>query len=442
VGLTPLQKDPSKYSRVDRLLFYVGFVVLVIAVAVVLRQFPLNIPILNERRVLVFTQWWQNELDAGVLPSLIQEFEAKNPGVKISLDTRSYHEVRRLLLPEERDAPAAKTAKLPDILGLDSRWLPGIIEREALDSGVVVREKNAVLRTEEEEARNAVPGALPILSCVIPLFYRIDLLQEAGFDRPPKTLDEFAAIAQAITDRPRGRYGFALSLSPEDPLGVYRDVLPWFRSTGADLLHNGRPAFTETQAANALYFLNGLSQDGLLAPESFVKTNKDRIEDFIAGRLAMMLAPAVEIKNIRAAGIPFGVTTIPSHAAYIGKPAAGVIGWYAGVSRSSRHKDEARAFLTFLAENAGDIAEKTGMVPGTGVIPETLMDPSKKEQDALYLKVKDIYAAANTTEGYLSLPEEMALEIILGEELRGMLEEGRSPDETARAVQERWEAAL
>jgi multiple sugar transport system substrate-binding protein len=437
VGLTPLQKNSPNNPRLDRLLFYTGLVVLVIALPLVLRQIHLGIPILGEeRRVLVFTQWWQDELDAAVLPALVREFEAQNPGIRVKLDTRPYHEVRRLLLPDGPGADAGGTSAvntaLPDILGLDPRWLPALIAGDLLDPAAAAPKENALLRDGT---------AWPIVSCVIPLFYRTDLLQEAGFDRPPKDQAEFTAIARAITDRSQGRYGFALSLSPDDPLGVYRDILPWFRSSGATLLRDGRPAFTETPAADIVRFLNALSREGVLAPEAFVKTNKDRLEDFIAGRLAMMLAPAVEIRNLRAAGVPFGVTTIPGPASYIGKPAAGITGWYAGIPRSGKHKDEARAFLSFLTGKANGIASKTGMIPGDGAIPASGAS-SGPDQDPLYLKVNDIYTAAGTTEEYLNLPAELTLETILGEELRVMFEEGRNPEETVLAVQKKWEAAL
>jgi multiple sugar transport system substrate-binding protein len=448
VGSTPLQKDPSNNPRLDRLLFYAGLAVLIVALPLVLWQMQQGIPILGEeRRVLVFTQWWQNELDAAVLPALIREFEVQNPGIRINLDTRPYHEVRRLFLPDSPkvDAGEEAAAALPDILGLDPRWLPSFIERDLLEPIADVPEKNALTGTGEAE--NALPWALPIVSCVIPLFYRIDILQEAGFDRPPGDQAEFTAMARAVTDPSRGRYGFALSLGPEDPLGVYRDVFPWFRSSGASLLHDGRPAFTETPAANVLSFLNTLSRDGLLAPEAFTKTNKDRLEDFIAGRFAMMLAPAVEIRTLRAAGIPFGVTAIPGPASYIGKPAAGVTGWYAGIPRSGKYKEEAQAFLFFLAGKADAIASKTGMVPGTTVFPGDGVTPetgvvSVPEQDPLYLKVNDIYAAAGTTEEYLSLPAELMLETILYEELYLMFEEGQSPEKTLRAIQQKWEVTL
>jgi multiple sugar transport system substrate-binding protein len=427
----------------DRLLFYAGLLILILALPVALRQIRRGVPILGEEnRVLVFTQWWQNELDEGTLPGLIREFEAQNPGIRINLDTRPYHEVRRLLLPDGlKTEESERNLALPDILGLDPRWLPALIERDLLEPAAGVPEKDIPLMAAEGEAQDAPPRALPIVSWVIPLFYRTDILGEAGFDRPPGNQAEFTAMARAVTDASRGRYGFALSLGPDDPLGVYRDILPWFRSSGASLLHDGRPAFTESPAANTLSFFNALSAEGLLAPETFAKTNKDRLEDFIAGRLAMLLAPAPEIRTLRAAGIPFGVTAIPGPPSHIGKPSAGITGWYAGIPRSGRRKDEARTFLSFLAGRADAIALKSGMFPGTAVFPGDGA-VSVSEQDPLYLKVNDIYAAAGTAEEYLSLPGELTLETILREELRLMFEEGQSPEETLRAVQEKWETAL
>lgn len=443
MGLPFLQKDPP-FFRLDRLLFYGSAAVLLLALAVFFWQSCRGIPIPGERnRVLVFTQWWQDEWDAGVLPARIREFEAQNPGIRIDLDTRPYHEVRSLLLSAvpppaggKPDGAAAAAVKLPDIIGLDPRWFPALsgIGGELFEDGPDIPEKGVPFRAAGGEAHEALPGAWPVVFCVFPLFYRTDLLRETGFDRPPKDQAEFTAAALGVTDSEAGRYGFALSLSPADPLGVYRDVFSWFRSSGAAFLRNGQPAFTETPAVNTLRFLNGLAQEGILAPDTFTKTNKDRVKDFIAGRLAMMVAPAAEISGLRAAGIPFGVTTIPGHASYAGKSAAGMIGWYAGIPRSGRHKDEARSFLSFLAEKAGgDAGGDAGGVTGGNPV---------READELYRKISDIYTAAGTTEEYLSLPEELMLETILGEELPLMFEQGRTPEETARAVQQRWEAAL
>jgi multiple sugar transport system substrate-binding protein len=469
VGLIPLQEKASKYARLDRLLFYTGLAVLIIVLPFVLWQFHRGasvLPVLGEKeRTLVFVQWWQNEMDTQVLPGLIREFEDQNPGVRVELDTRSYYEVRRILLPddpgtdpvgrsaagqtdpvsdgEKTSGVPGESAVLPDIIGLDPRWLPVLIAGDLLEPVETgVPEEGDFPGTAKDAGQNTrsgvKPRAIPLVSCMIPLFYHTGLLQKAGFDRPPKNQTEFTAIARAVTDPVQNRYGFALALNPEDTLGLYRDILPWFCSSGTALQRDGSPAFAVTPVIDTLRFLDTLSREGLLAPDSFSKTGKDRLEDFRAGRLAMLFAPIGEVRTLRAAGVPFDITAIPGSASYIGKPVVGVTGWSIGVLRSSRYKDEAQAFLAFLAGKAGVIASETGMVP----ISNEPAAGSAIESDPLYAKVRDIYTAADTTSEFLALPSEAALETILGEELRLMFEGSLSPEETARTVQRRWEAVL
>jgi len=453
----PFHKDPINFPRIDRLLFFAGILVLAAALPIGLRYCRQGVTELAvaagaEDRTLVFTQWWEDEMEAGSLAALVRDFETQNPGIRIQLDTRPYAEVHRLLFAGDSGAEAesadaeggaegveaaeVQAAFMPDILGLDPRWLEDLIRQGKLASH------------EGETAAQGAAYALPLVSFMTPLFYRIDLLQAAGFDRPPKSQGEFSAMVRTLTDKNADRYGFALSLSPEDPQGIYRDILPWFRSSGAGLFRRGSLEFSGPQVIGVLGFLNGLYREGLIAPEVFTMTNKDRIEDFSAGRVAMMIASIGEARTLQAAGVPLGITTIPGPDGYIGKPSVGITSWYAGLSRSSRHGDEGRAFLAFLAEQSPAIAKSAGAVPGAiapvSTDPEESIDASKNsfETSSLYAKAYDIYEAGDIPEEFPGLPEQNALESILREELRVMFEKGRSPEETAKAVQTRWETSI
>lgn len=50
--------------------------------------------------------------------------------------------------------------------------------------------------------------AIPKHGSIICLYYNVDLLKEAGYDRPPETWDELKEYAKNMTDESKGQYGF------------------------------------------------------------------------------------------------------------------------------------------------------------------------------------------------------------------------------------------
>jgi hypothetical protein len=50
--------------------------------------FYLLIGIPGRGTTLVFAQWWEDDLEAGVLESLVNDFEEQYPGVKIQLEKK------------------------------------------------------------------------------------------------------------------------------------------------------------------------------------------------------------------------------------------------------------------------------------------------------------------------------------------------------------------
>jgi multiple sugar transport system substrate-binding protein len=279
-----------------------------------------------------------------------------------------------------------------------------------------------------------------------PLFYNIEILQAAGFDRPPKNQDEFAAFAKAVTDPKADRYGFALGLGEQDPQGVYRDIFPWIWAAGQPMTESGDLKFDTPQAAAALRFLQGLIQEGVIAPGSFTKTGKDRLEEFNAGKIGMMIASIQDVRALASdprsadqrsvdqkSSVPFGITTIPAPASYFGKPVFGLTNWCAGISRTGKHKDEAWAFIAFLSERAPLIAARSGAIHGSS----NAVDADQND-DPLSAKAYDIYEAGDALEEFAGFPGEVFLERVVREEVRRLLEENQSPEYTAAVVQKRF----
>jgi multiple sugar transport system substrate-binding protein len=275
-----------------------------------------------------------------------------------------------------------------------------------------------------------------LISFTNPLYYNIALLQEAGFDRPPKNRAEMLACARAVTNAEAGRYVLTLALDPENPLGVYRDVFSWIWAFNPAAFRNTRPDFSARSTAGALEFLRQLRREGFLAPGTFTKTEAEKREDFIQGRAAMMIASVADIDLLRrrmGEGV-FGITLIPGESSFEGKPILGLTGWSLGIPRSSTHKDEAGAFLSFLLERGALIAEKAHAVPGS---LGQAMDFSAG--DPLYAKAYDMYTAGETVQEFSLMSGTEEFEALVREQLYALFEEGRTTEETAGQIQKQWE---
>jgi multiple sugar transport system substrate-binding protein len=411
---------------------------------------------------LVFTQWWQDELEENTLESLAEEFEKIHPGIKIKLDTRPYDEIRSLLLAgaEEPESPP-----WGDVIALDPLWLQDLIQKDVLEkledqdlpggpgfSGARAELFPVNFTTGDEEgfdeggfgegfidesSSGAGPEekgeawSLPLVSFINPLFYNIDLLKEAGFSRPPKTRSEFISMAAALTNASQGRFGAAFSLAGSRDL--YQNVYPWIWASGAQLLPEGKPAITLRSVTETLDFFDQLHKQGSLA----LLENGQGLEDFILGKTALMVGSAKDINTLvkRMGKESFGITTVPVPDSYVGKPVFGISAWHGGISRSSPHRENARLFLSFLEKKSGFIAEKAHAIPGSGKV-------SGIEEDPLYSKAWDMYAGGDIIQEFAMVPRLAELETAFREELYLVFEENHSAPAAAEAIQKRWERAL
>ncbi|MDR1596206.1 MAG: extracellular solute-binding protein [Treponema sp.] len=384
-----------------------------------------------KRTTLVFTQWWQDEMEEETLSTLKKEFETLNPGVIVQLDNRSYTKIQSALRSSE-DAP-----RKSDILGLDPLWFEDLIRQDLLEPldaynppGAPSRESSAVPDQGYEK------WGRHLISFTSPLYYNIELLQSAGFDRPPKSRAEILSYAGAVTDRSAGRYAMAMALSPENPHGIYRDFFSWIWASGRPMTQEGRPDFSAQAITGTLAFLKQLRQGGFLLPGIFSKTDADKREDFIRGRSAMMISSVADIHILRErmGESAFGITSIPGESSFGGKPILGLTSWYLGIPRSAKHKDEAWTFLSFLLERGAFIAKKARAVPGN---QSNAMDFIS--EDPLYTKAYDMYTAGETVREYTGIPRVDEFEALVREQVYAMFEKDQSPEETARHIQQRWE---
>ncbi|MCL2007424.1 MAG: extracellular solute-binding protein [Treponema sp.] len=345
---------------------------------------------------ITFTQWWQNELEEGFLESLIEEFESLNSGIGVILDTRSYEEIwQGFFDPYEETGPFTS-----DVLALDSLWLSELLSRGIIES----------------------PGPA-LISPINVFYYNIDILSEAGFSRPPRNRSEVIEYSREILSL--GRQAIILDL--ESPRGLYDNIFPWIGAAGAALINNGNPTVNTNTVVNILAFFAALNGEGLILHGRY--GSEEKIEDFINGRAAFMVANAMKIDHVREqmGEDSFSITSIPTPDNYAGRTFFSAFEWTLGINSASEHKAESRLFMNFLAENLYRFSRAAGEVPSEKI---TANDP-------IYSKVWEIAMAGDIANDFINMPWN-ELKDVFDEELDALFKGLAGPGETAAAIQRRW----
>ena len=180
-----------------------------------------------------------------VVSELLPEFERTHPGIKVVVQQLPWSAAHEKLLT------AFAGNATPDLCQLGNTWIPEFVALNALDSlDTFAASSQAIDRGDYFEGiwdTNVVNGRLYGIPWYVDtrlLFYRRDLLKQAGFAEPPKTWDEWSRMHAAIKSIVgKDRYSvllplnefeplLALALQQEEPL--LRDGGRWgnFRSAG------------------------------------------------------------------------------------------------------------------------------------------------------------------------------------------------------------------
>jgi ABC-type glycerol-3-phosphate transport system substrate-binding protein len=271
-------------------------------------------------------------------------------------------------------------------------------------------------------------------------FYNIEILTAVGFDRPPKTRDEFLACAKAvsgiITVYPSSAVSSVISLAVKDASS--RDIFSWIWAGGSDFWQEKNwPVLNTRVVTGDISFFGSLYRENIITPIMLSKTGEQRLEEFAAGRTAMIIASTRDIPWLRErmGENKFGITTIPS-SGLSGRYNISLSGIYAGINLNCEHQEEARNFLVFLAGKSRLFCDIFKAVPG--VVSDIVLADYIKD-DPFYSKAQDIFESSLIVQGFSGKPGAKEYENAFMEELRIFFNNNRTPLETVNAIQKRWD---
>lgn len=217
-------------------------------------------------------EFWTIGPEGEAVAQLLPAFERANPGIRVRVQRIPQTAAHEKLLT------AYAGDSLPDVVQLGNTWIAEFAALHALEPLQVRVEHSDVIRKDDyfasAWATNVVDGVLYGIPWYVDtrlLFYRVDLLRDAGFDAPPRDWAGWQAQMDAIRKTshdkrwgallPTNEYDQLLALALQQHVPLLRDGGRYgnFRSAGFEralafyvgLFRRGDvPPFTNVQVGN------------------------------------------------------------------------------------------------------------------------------------------------------------------------------------------------
>lgn len=381
---------------------------------------------------LEFAQWWEPELPDNSLRGLMDEFEKDNPGIKVKLLSGPYASTR------EQIVAGAAAGTMSDVVGLDGAWVNDFAKQGAIAnlSDVMKKASYDDSRLVSQVKVDDKTYSIPVTNFVYPMFVNQEILDKAGIKEAPKTREEFAKAAKAVTND--NVKGWALPLSLEAPNGIQNDVMPWAWASGGSMLKDGKPFLEGNKdVEDVVTYIKKLWDDQVIAPGALTMKEQDKVEEFTNGRVAMMIDSLAHVNLIRKnnPNLKFDLSPLPAKAGYDGKRGMPFASWGIGISANTKHPEQAWKLVEFLLSKDinAKLCDAANAFPGNKDAK-----PSFIEKDEILAKAFEIWNAGVPANEFTGLPVAEQLMREFDEGLQQVLSENANISSVLKDVESKW----
>ena len=310
---------------------------------------------------------------AGIKPAevdqIAREFEAQNPGIKISMEYVSYDAIHDKITTGMAAKPPAYDASMIDVIWPD----------EFIKAGYLLDVTNRVTPQMKSDmfpaswngvTRNGKIYGMPWLMDVKYFMYNKAMLDKAGITAPPTTWEEMVDQAKII--KQKGIAEFPVIWSWNQKEGVVCDfTVLLFGNGGAFLDASGKPAFNNDKGVQVLTWMKQTIDDGLTNPSS-VASDENAVEaDFMAGKSAFAVNWLFQYSDSndatksqivgQAAFAPMPVFKAGADAGIKGSSVDGSSSF--AIMSTTPYPDQTWKFLTYLSSNEVQMKYSAEMLP-------------------------------------------------------------------------------
>ncbi len=375
-------------------------------------------------------RWWYHYDNPQNNPAaLVAKFEEENPGIKVEPEAIPFgggtDYVNRIFAAVVSGTP-------PDCAMVRLAYQRRLLQMhaiEALDTDLGSWPGRSDISGDVWKVNRAQDGKqyyLPLHYVVIYLYYRQDLLQQAGL-QPPKSFADFLACAKAMTKD--GMFGYGM----RGGAGCHDNWGPFVLGGGASFDKGG--FITDKALAANRWFVDLAVTQKVVPPSAPTDSFLQIVNNFKSGRTGMAIhhiGSAMDI--VQALGDKVSAVPVPR------APDGG--GWtYFGdesnaIFSASRNKEAAFRWISFLSSGDNNIAQAklSGQLPITVSGGKSWSVQPKRFVDASTASLP----IAQPLPDNVKTPDFIAR--ILPTNLQRALIGATKPDDMMRAVEQAWES--
>lgn len=312
------------------------------------------------RQTLTF---WTFGREGEAVQALLPAFEQAHPDITVRVQQLPLSAAHQKLLT------AYAGGSMPDLMQLGNTWLPEMVALNAVEPLDARVAHSPIIQPADYFdsiwATNRIDGRLYGVPWYVDtrlLFYRVDLLRQAGFDHPPRDWAEWRRMLAALSDPAAHRYGILL------PTNEYEQLMSLALQQPDPLLRDGgrRGNFESAGFRRALAFYVDTFRLHQAPAVSNVEAGNPW-EEFGRGTYAFYLSGPWNIGEFRrrlpaAEQDDWATAPLPGPDG----PGAGLAGGGSlVVFRASRHQHAAWALIEYLSQPAVQrrFYELTGDMP-------------------------------------------------------------------------------
>ncbi len=287
---------------------------------------------------------------------IIKDFQAKNPGIEINI----IEGPNATDLLENMYTSAFILGDSPyDLVNMDVVWTPKFAAAGwLLDLTDKVTEAELAAFSKKDVEGRRYKGklyAIPMRSDVGMLYYREDLLKEAGFN-PPESFDDLIKISQSLKEKGKADWGYVWQGKQYEGLAaMFVEVLEGFGGywVNPETLEVG---LDKPQTVEAIEFLKNTIKPTEISPPGVTTYQEEETRRIFQNGNSVFLRnwPYVwPLANKESSPINGKIAIKPMVHNKNGSSGACLGGWALGISKSTKHPEAAwKAIKYFTSEQA------------------------------------------------------------------------------------------